>query len=224
MAPASPVRHSRDVSPTVSENQLDYSLGRVLRSVRQRSGLTMATLAQLADISQPHLSQMENGKVSPSISTLYRLATALGVSPQELLPSTPTSDLVVIRAGESEATPISDRPNAALSRVLLGSPGRSLQVQEVVVTEGQDLGDWFEHEGEEFVYVLEGSVIIELRDNEARRLEAGDSAWYPSAVPHRWRVTGSFPLRVLAASAVTERVPPAPHGIPASTTVAHRPQ
>lgn len=188
----------------VDERQLDFSLGRTLKAVRTKAGLTMASLAQLAEISQPHLSQMENGKVSPSISTLYRLANALQVSPQELLPSTPVSELVVIRAGETEATPISDQPGAALARVLLGSPGRNLQVQEILVEAGDSLGDWFDHEGEEYLYVLEGSITIELKDNDPRELGVGDSAWYPSDIPHRW-VAAQHPVRVLAVSSIAER-------------------
>lgn len=193
------------------ETQLDLSLGQALKAVRVKAGLTMARLAQLADISQPHLSQMENGKVSPSISTLYRLANALQVSPQELLPSTPVSELVVIRAGETEATPISDQPGAALARVLLGSPGRNLQVQEILVKEQDTLGDWFDHEGEEFLYVLEGSVTIELRDHAPQQISVGDSAWYPSDIPHRW-VAAQHPVRVLAVSSIAERNVKVGHG------------
>ena len=193
------------------ETQLDLSLGQALKAVRVKAGLTMASLAQLAEISQPHLSQMENGKVSPSISTLYRLANALQVSPQELLPSTSVSELVVIRAGETEATPISDQPGAALARVLLSSPGRNLQVQEILVEEGNNLGDWFDHEGEEFLYVLEGSITIELENNEPRELDVGDSAWYPSDIPHRW-VAAQHPVRVLAVSSIAERNVKVGHG------------
>lgn len=194
------------------EKQLDYSLGRALRAARQRMGLTMAALAQLAEISQPHLSQMENGKVSPSINTLYRLANALKISPQELLPSATSAELVVVRAGEIDPTPISDHPSAAMARVLLGSPGRSIQVQEIAVAEGQELGDWFEHQGEEYLYVLEGDLTIELRDHEPQSISRGDSAWYPSRVPHRWKATGSFPVRVLAVSAVPAQDPTTAHG------------
>jgi transcriptional regulator with XRE-family HTH domain len=195
------VRQRDRVSAVDGDKQLDFSLGQALRAARQRSGLTMAALAQRAQISQPHLSQMENGKVSPSIGTLYRLATALEVSPQELLPAPRSTELVVVRAGEVDPTPIEDRPDAALARVLVGSPGRTLQVQEISVEVGQDAGGWFEHDGEEFLYVLEGALELHIRDHTPAHLRVGDVAWYPSRRPHRWVVNGAA-TRVLAVSAL----------------------
>ncbi len=180
-------------------------LGRSLRAARRRAGLTMDALAEMSGVSQPHLSQMENGRVSPSISTLYRLANALGVSPQQLLPSNPADALQVIRAGSVPATPILDSPTAAVARVLVGSPDKLLQVQEVSVSPGQDLGQWFTHEGEEFVYVTAGTILVELAGGSAGELAAGDSAWYDATVEHRWQLAGDETARLIAVSAVASR-------------------
>jgi DNA-binding XRE family transcriptional regulator len=125
-----------------SDEFLGSVLGRSLRAARRRAGLTMDSLAEMSGVSQPHLSQMENGRVSPSISTLYRLANALGVSPQQLLPNMAEDELQVIPSGSVPTTPIVDSPSAALARVLVGSPDKLLQAQEVTVSPGQDLGQW----------------------------------------------------------------------------------
>lgn len=192
-------------------DRLDIALGQVLRSARLRAGLTMAQLAEGAEISQPHLSQMENGKVAPSINTLYRLATALRISPQELLPASTGEDLVVIRATDGERTPIAEGPDAALARVLVGSPGRSLQVQEVVAEPGTWLGGWFDHEGEEFLLVLEGGLLLDLEGAAETLLGVGDGVWYRSATPHRWRAGSSGRVRVLAVSSVAGGPADPPH-------------
>jgi quercetin dioxygenase-like cupin family protein len=165
----------------------------------------MDTLAEMSGVSQPHLSQMENGRVSPSISTLYRLANALGVSPQQLLPSMAADELQVIRSGATPATPILDSPSAAVARVLVGSPDKLLQVQEVTVSPGQDLGQWFKHEGEEFIYVTTGSILVELVGGSSGELAAGDSAWYDATVEHRWQLAGDETARLIAVSAVASR-------------------
>jgi transcriptional regulator with XRE-family HTH domain len=180
-------------------------LGRSLRAARRRAGLTMDALAEMSGVSQPHLSQLENGRVSPSISTLYRLANALGVSPQHLLPSLARDELQVIRSGSTPATPILDSPAAAMTRVLAGAPDKLLQVQEVTVAPGQDLGQWFKHEGEEFIYVTAGSVLVELLGGSAGKLAAGDSAWYDSTIEHRWQLAGDEPAQLIAVSAVADR-------------------
>lgn len=194
------------------QDRLDIALGRVLRSARQRAGLTMQQLAEQADISQPHLSQLENGKAAPSINTLYRLATALRVSPQDLLPSAPGDEPVLVRATDGERTPIAERADAAVSRVLLGSPGRALQVQEVVAEPGSWLGDWFDHEGEEFLYLVEGTLLVEIDGAAPVVLQAGDGIWYSSARPHRWRAETDERVRVLAVSAVPASRSDSPHG------------
>lgn len=190
---------SRAEQPDAS-GQIDRSLGTALRAARVRAGLTVQALALRAEISQPHLSQMENGKVSPSIATLYRLASALDVSPQELLPDARAEEVVVVRAGGGAARPIEERPDAALARVLVGAPGRVLQVQEVTIEPGQEAGGWFEHDGEEFLYVLEGAIALEVGRTPAAQLGPGDAAWYESRRPHRWTVVGGAGARVLAVS------------------------
>jgi len=192
------------MSGKTSDENLGSILGRSLRAAR-RAGLTMDTLAEMSGVSQPHLSQMENGRVSPSISTLYRLANALGISPQQLLPSMAGDELQVIRAGSTPATPILDSPTAAAARVLVGSPDKLLQVQEVAVAPGQDLGQWFKHEGEEFVYVTAGSILVELLGGSSGELAAGDSAWYDATVEHRWQLAGDQPAQLIAVSAVAGR-------------------
>jgi quercetin dioxygenase-like cupin family protein len=99
-------------------------------------------------------------------------------------------------------TPIVDSPPAALARGLVGSPDKLLQAQEVTVSPGQDLGQWFQHEGEEFIYVAEGSVLVELLGRSSGQLAAGDCAWYASSIEHRWQLVGDEPARLIAVSAV----------------------
>jgi transcriptional regulator with XRE-family HTH domain len=179
---------------------LGRAIGRTVREARMRAGLTMSALAQRCGVSQPHLSQLENGKVSPSIATLYRLANALGLSPQELLPPEvdgPAEPSWVVRAEATKSTPISEVPGAAGAQVLIGSPDKLIQVQKVIANPGDDLGSWFVHDGEEFLYVLAGQVLIELDDGRASELSAGDSASYASTVSHRWTRVGEEQVQIL---------------------------
>lgn len=183
---------------------LGVELGTRLRAARRRAGLTMHHLAELSGVSQSHLSQMENGKVSPSINTLYRLATSLNVTPQELLPAANQS-LSVIPAGSVPPTPIADIPGAATARVLVGAPDRLLQLQEVNVEPADSLGAWFRHDGEEFIYMIEGSIELEVRGQTPVELHPGDAAWYDSSLDHKWALIGQKRARLIVASAVAMR-------------------
>jgi transcriptional regulator with XRE-family HTH domain len=198
------------------DRDLEAVLGSGLRSARQRAGLTMARLAELSGVSQPHLSQLENGKVSPSINTLYRLANALGISPQQLLPGTVPTSIAIVRAGSVTPTAITDSPGSAMARVLVGSPDRMLQVQELSVEAGDDLGGAFSHDGEEYLYVLRGRIRLEVDGEQAEVLEAHDSAWYHSTLDHRWSLIDDEPARLLVVSAVSART--TGHGTPGETT------
>lgn len=189
------------MSQTSTDGELiERAIGGAIRAARLAAGLSMTALAERCGVSQPYLSQLENGKGSPSINTLYKLANALGVSPQDLLPDE-ADEVVVILKGSRAATPIEERPDAALARVLLGAPDHLLQVQEVSVDRDQFLGGFFDHEGEEFLYVLEGQITVEIGSRPATALEAGDSVWYAATLPHRWTLIGDEPARMLVVSA-----------------------
>jgi transcriptional regulator with XRE-family HTH domain len=157
----------------------------------------MRELAQKAELSQPFLSNIENGRSLPSVSTLYRLADALGVAPPDLLPPRPDIEIEVSRAGRGIATPVDEVAGAALSRLVVGGPGRALEVHRISIEAGQWAGDWFEHEGEDFVHVLAGTLVVELRSGQTVKLGEGDSAWHRSTIPHRWRVGRAVGAEVL---------------------------
>lgn len=181
-----------------SVRQIDRSMGLALRAARTRAGFTMSALAEAANISQPHLSQMENGKASPSINALYRIAGALNITPQELLPPVHGDVVTVMRKGEIPEVPLNEDANAARARILLGGSARGLQVQEITVREGDSLGEWFEHSGEELVIVSAGALVVEIDQDSPVELQAGDAISYPSSLPHRWRAIAPFPASIIA--------------------------
>lgn len=70
----------------------------------------------------------------------------------------------------------------------------------VVFEPGGGSADFARHDGEEFVVVLEGRVLLELKDSTPVVLERGDSAYYESDRPHRWSNVGEGLARVLSVS------------------------
>jgi quercetin dioxygenase-like cupin family protein/DNA-binding XRE family transcriptional regulator len=179
----------------------------VLRRLRTERALSMRQLARLADLSQPFLSNIENGRSMPSIATLYRLADALGVSAQELLPGPADLDVRVATAASlatAAVLPSSDHPDSGLSTLVVGGPSQLIEARRVTVPAGTFDGTWFEHPGEEFVHVLEGTVTVEFRDGRHHTLHRGDSLWYYSVVAHRWSTPDAGDAQVLL---INGRVP-----------------
>lgn len=170
-------------------------LGAHIRSLRHSRGLTLVRLAEATGLSHPFLSQLERGLAQPSLSSLRRIALALETSPIELIAAAdPPEDgdrVEVHRSGEElVAGTFASTP----ARMLAHGP-RPLHPLEVVSDNAQP-GESFQHREDEFVYVLEGVVHIEL-DGEGRSFAAGDSAYYRGGVAHRWWSADGGAFRLL---------------------------
>ena len=174
------------------------AVGQAIRRAREAAGLSMRALARASEMSQPFLSQVEKGETSPSLSSLYRLAHALGLPPSQLMPpvSAPRG-VSVLRQGEGRELPVSDAPGAASGRLLSGGAGHLLEVVEYRVEPGADLGGWFESDGEMTVYVIDGEVEVTLEREGSWRLGAGDAISHPADIRHRWAVVGDESARIL---------------------------
>lgn len=179
-------------------------VGQAVRRARVAAGLSMRALARASEMSQPFLSQVEKGETSPSLSSLYRLAHALGLPPSQLMPpvSAPRG-VSVLRQGEGRELRVSDAPGAASGRLLSGGAGHLLEVVEYRVEPGADLGGWFESDGEMTVYVIDGEVEVTLEREGSWRLGAGDAISHPADIRHRWAVVGDGAARILLSVAHT---------------------
>ncbi|BBJ46514.1 MULTISPECIES: cupin domain-containing protein [Streptomyces] len=174
----------------------DESVGDRLRALRKARRLTLRTVAEAAAISEGYLSQIERGQANPSIATLQQVAAALGLKVADLFGDDFTSGPSVLRAEEA--------PRLALG-VLGGrkfrlTPGPQHHL-EVFLGEFDAHGSTgetlYSHgDSEEFLYVLEGTVSLQLGDRSFT-LGAGDSIRYSSAVPHRLSETAAAAARVL---------------------------
>jgi transcriptional regulator with XRE-family HTH domain len=171
------------------ERAADARLGRAIRAARHDRGMTLAQVAAQAGLSQPFLSQLELGRTRPSMRSLFRIATALGTTQQALLgraAGPPPGGAV--RA--DDAAPVEVEAGAA--RLLLHDPDGA-DVTEFVGSP-QEFGEFFCHGRRELLYVVRGTVEVELREDGTSRfstLQARDSITYPGRVEHRFRQVGS---------------------------------
>lgn len=168
-----------------SDAAASQRLGAHIRQLRQRRGLTLVRLAEATDLSHPFLSQLERGLAQPSLSSLRRIALALQTSPIELIAAadSPEGDAEAVEVHRRGETTL-DASFAAGSARMLAHGTRPLHPLEVY-GDNAEPGDAFVHGEDEFLYVVDGEVCVEL-DGIARRLHPGDSAYYAGGVSHRW--------------------------------------
>lgn len=170
-------------------------LGGEIRARRHRLGLTLVALADRCGLSQPFLSQVENGRAAPSMESLARIAAALDTTPQALFSggAVPVEDPVVVRSADASVVVLDRGPDSSVRLVLPGeAPFRVLEFDGLPA----EFDEWWQHHGFEGVYVVEGSVELQV-DDERFRLERGDFASYPADRVHRLRALDGSSPRVL---------------------------
>jgi transcriptional regulator with XRE-family HTH domain len=187
----------RDVDPT-------EHLGEEISERRQNAGMSIAELARRSDVSAAFISQVESGRSSMSIPTLYRVATALDCTASALLGRS-APHTYVTRAGAGPQLAASTGEHAQSTR-LLTRTGEDvlLESYHYVIDPSDDEQEWFHHSGEDFVYVIGGGIIVEFDDGSSVDLAAGDSLHHDGAIGHRWVLATAEPAEVLCVVAPME--------------------
>ncbi len=160
------------------------TVGRKVRELRSARNLGVRDLAKKSGVSANTLCLIENGKSSPTVSTLQRLARGLHVPITAFFESEPAHKQVVFTPGDQ-------RPQAAFHSAQLENLGKDLSgsaVQPFVVKLPPEAGSGPEmivHPGHEFVFCLAGLIGYRI-DQAVYRLKPGDSLVFASYIPHRW--------------------------------------
>jgi len=178
-----------------SEAPAEVLVGMKLNKLRSQRGLSLRALAGLSGLNINTLSLIENGKTSPSVSTLQQLAQALEVPITFFFESELISKRVVFTSHHK-------RTSASLSNTRLENLGKDLAgnaVQPFVVTLSPGMGSGdrlIVHTGHEFVYCLSGSVLYTI-DGKVYSLESGDSIVFESHLPHCWKNNGDKESQII---------------------------
>jgi transcriptional regulator with XRE-family HTH domain len=178
------------------------SIGARLNGLRQEHRYSIRRLAQIAGVSASLISDIEKGKVEPSISTLKRLASAMGTTITFFFSEPSQTSGRVIRANDRvmlhDVTPIAESRAAIEAggvRFELASPKEAEAIEAIYgrYEVGASLGDEpLVHEGEEWGMVLAGRLKVTV-GSEVYFLDPGDTIWFPSTMPHRMENVADIP-------------------------------
>ncbi|MBT3143383.1 XRE family transcriptional regulator [Phaeobacter gallaeciensis] len=176
-----------------SEKIEPAKLGNLIRKCRQKRKLTLKELCDKAGVSVGYLSQVERGNATPSLGTLAQIARALDLG-LDYFVITPKPGDAVSYADQRRKFSISDT-GVTYEALSTEFPGHELSAFIVNCPPGFQ-SETFQHEGEEFIYVLSGSIEKSL-DGETFTLREGDSLHYNGITPHGWKTVGDIPARML---------------------------
>ena len=184
-----------DPNPKASQTPAEILVGQKIHALRLKSGLSLRALAERSGLNVNTLSLVENGKSSPSVSTLHQLALALDAPIASFFESEPEQVRVVFTAADQ-------RPRAAFIHTQMENLGKDLvgnAVQPFVVSldPGAGSGDrMIVHTGHEFVYCLSGCVDYRI-DARDYCLQPGDSLVFEAHLPHCWKNNRDAPAQIL---------------------------
>jgi len=170
------------VKPAAESN--GSAIGAHLRQLRAQRRLSLAQVADAVGISVGFLSALERSQMSGSVGTLSKLARFYKTNILDFFNPSGTSGRCV-RPKERKVL----EAGAGVRMELLAWGNTVMEPHLFRIAPQAGSGDPYTHEGEEFLYVLSGDLEINL-DGEEYRLKPGDSFYFESATPHRWKNPG----------------------------------
>ncbi len=184
------------------EKNLEMAIGHEVRAYRKKLGITGADLAAATGMSVGALSKIENGNVSPSLTTLQALSKALGVPLTAFFRRfEEPRNATFVKAGEG--VNIERRGTRAghqyslLGHIDNNSSGVTVEPYLITLTTESDIFPTFQHEGMEFLYMLDG-VVVYRHGDQLFKMEAGDSLFFDADAPHGPQELVKLPARYLS--------------------------
>ena len=194
------------VLPETSEETLArvlsaYEIGAKLRALRLRKKIGLADLARHTGLSPSMLSQLETGKLTPTLPTLARIAIVFDVGLDHFFAAQRARrPFAIVRHDERIRFPEradAARPSYFFECLAFAAQRKSFEVYMAdFPPPGEAVAVPHQHEGAEFLHVLAGVLIVHF-DGEDRVLETGDSAYFDPAAPHSYRAGGDGPARAI---------------------------
>lgn len=170
-----------------AEDTAPIDLAVRVRELRKERNWTLEQAAQQAGVARSTLSKIENGQMSPTYEALKKLAVGLGISVPQLF--TPPSSvqvngrMAVTKAGEGSGHPTATYEHEMLAEGLTRKSMLPYRAR-IRARAFEEFDGWVRHDGEEFLYVLTGTVRLLTEFYAPVDMKRGDSAYYDASMGH----------------------------------------
>ena len=191
------------------ENNLEKAIGHAVRSFRKKLGITVTDLATATGVSIGMLSKIENGNISPSLTTLQTLSRALGVPVTAFFRAfEEPRNATFVKAGkgvnmERRGTRAGHQ-YSLLGHIDSNTSGVTVEPYLITLTTASDVFPTFQHEGMEFLYMLEGEIVYR-HGEQLFTMQSGDSLFFDADAPHGPDQLTQLPARYLSIISYPQR-------------------
>lgn len=166
--------------------QMETGIGGKIRTLRKQKGLTLKEVAEKTNLSISFLSQVEHSKSSTTLESLKKIAEAFEVNPSFFF----TEEAAISKSKSSIKRSTLHENNLSTTQFIYKDLSGNLDNQLfnpilVTLNPGESKGKPFSHQGQEFLYILEGTLTITLEDEEYT-LNPSDCIHFVSTMRHYW--------------------------------------
>jgi len=175
----------------------EQTIGRNIRQLRQRAGMTLTALAKKARMTKSSLSKIETGRTSSPISTLLRIAETLDVTISEFFAGEKTTPpFILTRKGQGQIISRDGSQWGYAYEALALKLKQKIGEPFLLTIQPGDPKGQFQHGGQEFIYMLSGRMEFSV-GGAVLKLTPGDSLYFDPTCLHTTKVTGKHPATFL---------------------------
>jgi transcriptional regulator with XRE-family HTH domain len=173
-------------------------IGARIRFLRRQRGMTLDQLSGASNLTKSYVSKVERGLSVPSISTAMKIAECFNITVSQLLGEDGYEGAVSIVKKHERKSFMRDGGSAGYNYEMIAAPKKFKSMEPIIMRPPLQFKDRrvFEHAGEELIFVLSGSIEVEL-SGKLVQLDSGDTIYFDAHLPHRTRSVGNKNASVL---------------------------
>ena len=194
----------RATTTAMNQPEPALALGARIKALRKARGLSLAELAKATGVSEATLSRVENEQTLVSAHHLYQLSQTLGVDITAFFETASKTISNGIRSicRHGEGIPLSTaRYESLVLCTDIANKHMHPAINTVTLRSLEDVGGYSRHDGEEFLYVLSGTLQLVTEFYEPVRLETGDSIYFDRHMGHAYLSPDGSPVQILVIAA-----------------------
>ncbi|WP_053984540.1 helix-turn-helix domain-containing protein [Niameybacter massiliensis] len=175
-------------------------IGNILKSQRLMLGLSIRDLSAKCGVSAGTISQIETGKTAPNLVSVYTLCETLGFPISALFVEDCDERISLVRKNERNSFTRNTSNGQSIDEALIIKGEHQMWGGVITMPPHTSSGAFYYHEGEEFIFILQGNLTFELENYPPYELYEGDTLYYPNEIGHRWENKSDQETKLLIVS------------------------